>query len=363
MTIRLHFGHEDWARVVRDYASWWAHDLERPLVRLVGQNLDAGVSYPTVCKFVSNYPLHVSAEEIVARVTPHLEAMRYYGDAFPQWRPNLGPGINAAFLGARVHPVEDTTWFSPAELRALQELRPAYDETNPWWHRARELTRAAVTAWEGQVQVGFTDIVGNLDTLASLRTTERLLLDLYDTPEQVDRLMGDLTPLFLRYYDELDAIIAPACPGRSQWADLWSPGPGFMLQSDFSYMISPAMFERFVLPDIVACCEHLEYPFYHLDGAGQLPHLDMLLDVPRLRGIQWLPGDGAPPTEEWLDVLKRIIDHGKLCQVIVTAQGALRIVRALGGKGFHLSIKDEMEPEEAQAFLRLLAREAGLYSA
>jgi len=363
MTIRLHWDQGDWARIAQDYAAWWAGDLDRPLVRLVGRQVDPGVNLPYVHEFISNYPLDVPAEEIIALTTPHLEARRYYGDAFPQWRPNLGPGINAAFLGAQAHPVEHTTWFSPAELLAPRDIRPAYDEANPWWRRARELTQAAVTVWGGQVQVGFTDIISNLDTLASLRTTERLLLDLYDAPDQVERLVNELIPLFLRYYDELDAIIAPACPGRSQWAELWSPGPGYVLQSDFAYMISPAMFRRFVLPDLAACCEHIEYPFYHLDGAGQLPHLDMLLDLPRLRGIQWVPGDGTPPPEEWLDLLKRIIDRGKLCQVIVTAAGALRIVRALGGKGLHLSITDEMNAEEARAFLGLLARENRLYSA
>jgi hypothetical protein len=363
MTIRLHFPQEDWARIAHDYTAWWAHDLGRPLVRLVGRQLEPGISYPAVHDFISNYPLYIPAEEIIARVTPHLEACRYYGDAFPQWRPNLGPGINAAFLGAQVHPVEETTWFSPTELRDPQDLCPAYEETNPWWGRAREITQAAVTAWGSQVQVACTDLVSGLDTLASLRTTERLLLDLCDAPEQVDRLVGKLASLFLRYYDELDAIIAPVCPGRSSWAELWSPGPGYMLQSDFAYMISPAMFERFVLPDVVACCEHLEYPFYHLDGVGQIPHLDMLLEAPRLRGIQWVPGDGAPPPEEWLDLLKRIIDHDKLCQVFVTAPGALRIVRALGGKGFQLSIRDEMDADEAPAFLELLAREGGFHSA
>jgi hypothetical protein len=55
-------------------------------------------------------------------------------------------------------------------------------------------------------------------------------------------------------------------------------------------MISPQMFERFVLPDLLACCEFLDYAFYHLDGKGQLPHLNMLLALERLRGIQWVPG-------------------------------------------------------------------------
>ena len=45
-------------------------------------------------------------------------------------------------------------------------------------------------------------------------------------------------------------------------------------------------------------------------------------------------GDGAPPPDEWLPLLKRIRDGGKLCQLFVTATGAMTIVRELGGRGF-----------------------------
>jgi hypothetical protein len=111
-----------------------------------------------------------------------------------------------------------------------------------------------------------------------------------DHPQEVDRLVKDITALWLRYYHELDSIIRPTCRGTSAWAPLWTTGRTYMLQSDFCYMISPAMFEHFVLPDLTAICRELDYAFYHLDGKGEIPHLDMLLSIDRLRGIQWIPG-------------------------------------------------------------------------
>jgi hypothetical protein len=98
-------------------------------------------------------------------------------------------------------------------------------------------------------------------------------------------------------------------------------------------MISPQMFARYVMPDLEACCAAMDYAFYHLDGKGQLVHVDALLSLSRLRGIQWVPGYGKPPCEEWLPLLKKIRDTGKLCQVTVTPEGALAIIRELGGKG------------------------------
>jgi 5-methyltetrahydrofolate--homocysteine methyltransferase len=117
------------------------------------------------------------------------------------------------------------------------------------------------------------------------------------------------------------------------------------------------MFERFVMPDIAACCEALDHGFYHLDGKGQIAHVDMLLSLERLRGIQWIPGDGQPPPEEWLALLQRIRDGRKLCQLYVTPEGARTIVRELGGRGFALYVWEEMDEQEASDFLRLLASE------
>jgi hypothetical protein len=92
----------------------------------------------------------------------------------------------------------------------------------------------------------------------------------------------------------------------------------------------------------------------HLDGKGQIRHLDLLLSLEHLRGIQWIPGDGAPPAEEWLPLLKRIREGGKLCQVYVTADAARKIIKELGGKGFALEIVDDLIRDQAERLVEEL---------
>ena len=104
----------------------------------------------------------------------------------------------------------------------ISELRPTYDPDNVWWKRVKDLTAAAVTRWGDRVVVGHTDLGGNLDILASLRTTERLLLDLSDASEEVMRLLGEITHLWLRYYDELHEVIRRGGRGTTPWAPGWS---------------------------------------------------------------------------------------------------------------------------------------------
>lgn len=355
------FSADEWQRIRQDWTDWWQGRLRRPLVWIVTQDDD----HPPG-NFSNNllrFPLGTAPDAILDYYQPYLETTHYFGDAFPQWWLNAGPGIAAAFLGSTPHFAETddwgTTWFEPLSLPALEALQPRCDEDNPWWQHCLAVLRAAVVRWGEQVVIGHTDLGGNMDILASLRGTEALLYDVIDAPEEVSRLTRDITAQWLRFYDEMHAIICQTPLGSSYWSGYWSPGTGYILQSDFSYMISREMFDRFVLPDLTTCCAHLDYPFYHLDGKGQLKHLDSLLTIPNLRGIQWQPGDGQPSADGWIDVLGRIRGADKLCQVYVTRAGALKIVRELGGQGFQFQIKEPLTPDEAQAFVDTMKTAAG----
>ncbi len=321
------FTEERWARLEADWSAWWAHDLSRPLVMIESLDPRIAATLPVAHRFPSNYPLSMPPAAVLDHYQPHLELTHFYGDAFPRWKPNFGAGIIAGFLGAEVNSTPETVWFTPLprlqpqlQSDGLAALDLAYDPGNVWWRRVWELEQEAVERWGPDVAVAFTDLGCNLDILASLRGSQQLLLDLYDTPGEVCRLVESITALWLRYYDELHTMMRPRQRGSTPWAPIWSSGRCYMLQCDFAYMISPAMFERFVLPDLQACAARLDHAFYHLDGKGQIRHLDLLLGMERMHGIQWIPGDGAPPAEEWMPVLRRIKDAGKLCQLFVSAR-------------------------------------------
>ena len=350
MSIHIRFTEKDWQRIEQDWTAWWAGDLDRPLLTLE-------VTEPDPChdwSHLTRWGLAAPAEQVLDNARRILEATHWLGDAYPKWWVNYGPGTMAAFLGSEVSYTPDTTWIWPLKgMDSLADIQPVYDPTNAWWKRVLEVTESALECWGDQVLVGTTDIGGNLDILASLRGSQRLLFDLTDNPAEVDRLTREITSLWWRYYDELYGLTASIGRGNACWGPVWSPGRGYMLQSDFSYMISPNMFQRFVMPDLETCCAHLDYAFYHLDGKGELPHLNWLLSLERLRGIQWQPGDGQPMANAWPEVLQRIRAGGKLVQVFVTTQGALDIKKELGGKGMLLHIVNEsLTSEVGRAFVR-----------
>ena len=358
MSIDINFTEEDWQRVSQDWAAWWDGDLDRPMVMVESLR----VLFLNATNLSKEFLFKKPTEEVLDFFQPELEKIRYYADAWPNWMPYFGPGIVAGFLGAKVDVIPEhfTVWFDSEIRPPLEELQFEFDSENPWWKRVKDFTQQAIDRWGDQLAIGHTDLGGNLDILSSFRSANQLLMELIDAPEEVDRLVKEITTVWLRCYEELDEIIRKAGRGTCGWAGIWSPrGRTYMTQSDFCYMISPEMFERFVMPDLDAIFESMDHGFYHLDGKGQIAPLDHLLSMKNLAGIQWIPGAGQPSPDDWLPLLKRIRDAGKLCQVYVSPNGARKIVREIGGKGFALYVNagPVMSEEEITDFLDVLAKE------
>ncbi|NQU76550.1 MAG: hypothetical protein HQ546_09590 [Planctomycetes bacterium] len=336
--MTIDFSFDRWERVKADYRRWWAGELDRPLISCTMIDRDAGRAEADrhYRNYAAIYDLAVPAEAIVDLWDYDLSCRRYLGDAFPVVWPNFGPGVMAAFIGARPGPADDTVWFHPEAEKEIADIHLRYDPDNVWFNRVKDVCRAAVGRWGGLVQIGMTDLGGGLDILSTFRHGEKLLLDLYDQPDEVKRLVWEVHDLWHRYYREIDEIIRPSNPGYTDWAEIYSAEPSYMFQCDFCHMIGPKMFDEFVKPELAASCKRQGKSFYHLDGLGQLPHLDSLLSIEALNGVQWVPGAGVSASELWFDVFEKILRAGKLAQVLFhfDLDGSAKIVDRFSAAGF-----------------------------
>ena len=328
----IEFAPHRWDKVREDARRWWSGELKRPLIQMRLGGADPGRSEPELpgVRRTAHYDFSVPVSRIVDRWDYELSCARYEGDAFPARFVDFGPGVIAAFLGAPTGLGEDTVWFHSPDERPIADIRFDYNGENAWFRRVTSLGAAALDRWEGNVQIGMTDLGGNLDILSTFRPGERLLLDLYDHPEEVQRLTWEAHGMWWRYFDEINRRLQPANPGYTAWTPIYSETPYYMLQCDFCYMISPDMFDEFVKPELAATCRRLVNPFYHLDGPGQLPHLDSLLQIEELKGVQWIPGAGQPGFEYWPQVYRRVRDAGKLIQFSGNIQTFETLVGHLG---------------------------------
>jgi hypothetical protein len=256
---------------------------------------------------------------VMAKAESDIARTAYLADALPVHNPWLGPDQFAAWLGAEItfRPRHNTSWVKPfvEDWDAQPEFR--IDPSNRWWRLFLEITRESVRRGGDRWVTCYPDLHTGIDGLAAMRGPERLMFDLVERPEAIEHAMHSMTRLWKEIVDTVSSIVLPAGQGTTNWTYGWSAKRFVCLgQNDFSCLVGPAMFDRFILPDTVACCEHVDRIIYHLDGPGALQHLDRLLAIDALHCVQWIQGAGAPLPSHWLDLLRRIQVGGKTVQLM-----------------------------------------------
>ena len=76
-------------------------------------------------------------------------------------------------------------------------------------------------------------------------------------------------------------------------------------------MIGPKDFDTFVLPSLKRAFAFTENAIYHLDGKGEIIHLEKLMACQDLQAIQWVPGDGNGSHTDYPELMKTILHGGK----------------------------------------------------
>lgn len=342
----------DFANIRQNYRKWWKDELGRPLIAVEFRDKPTGFTAPSAppLRFPTAYDENYSPKQMIERVDYDLNCREYAFEGYPAVSMDcFGPGVLAAFLGAKVHPAEHTVWFEADKVLPISELHFEYRDDSPALERVKQFYFEGSKLWGGNVLMTMVDLGGILDVLASFRGTENLLTDLIEYPEEVSRCVNELQALWFRYFNELNAIIAPTAPGYSHWAKIYDEQPSYILQSDFSYMIGPERFREFVAPELASSASRLHNCCYHLDGMGELPMLDNLLEIDAIKLIQWVPGSGEPSERDWTEVYRRITDKKKLYYIFGNPQN-LKYICGVVRKpdsvftqmGFDYSQKDEV---------------------
>ena len=79
-----------------------------------------------------------------------------------------------------------------------------------------------LAARRGKFLLEFPDFIEGLDTLAAMRDTQRLLVDLVERPGWVHESLAKITECWRRVYDTYYEFMADEVGGSSFWA--WAPG-------------------------------------------------------------------------------------------------------------------------------------------
>ncbi len=358
----------DWKQAEERMKAWWHREIvDRAIIQVIAPREgvvadgDQGPRHLTPEEVPQEELLDwfTDPQQVIPRWESYVEATYWGGEAFPVVFPvsTRMVAILSAYLGCpyRIAAGSNSGWADP--IIDDWDARPTFefDPDNEWWLTSKRLLDAAAQRAPGRYYVGIPDLNGPGEILARLRGSQRLALDLIENPEYVGPALEEINVAWLRYWQAAMGIVHQWVGGYFYWIGIWSDRPSTDLQCDFSCLISPQMFEEFFLPAIEEQTRWAERTVYHLDGPGAVRHLDLLLSLPELDCIQWIPGAGAPPVSQWIRLLRWIQANGKLIQIYCEPWEVEVLLSELEPEGLLLSTSCSSEAQ-AKDLLSNVAR-------
>ena len=285
------------------------------------------------------------------------ENTHYIGEALPCLFPYFGTAGIAEYTGCKPERTPRTTWFEPW----MEDDEPDASQITYRCPEAFEAQKDAITKLldksKGDYLVSVTDNAGVLDALAAIRGTDTLMMDMLTDPEFVEEGVQKLLPIYKQTQEELFKLVEKNNDGSVlSWMHLWAPKRMAQMQCDLCVMISPEMFNRFMMPELEELCDFLDYPVYHFDGQEQIRHLDSMLSVKKLKAIQWTPVVGQPKTSTFLPALQKIQKAGKNLILFPQPGEVEYLLDNLNCRGLHLVIDGLQTVEEANDMMKLIEK-------
>ncbi|HUU60515.1 MAG TPA: hypothetical protein VMZ50_13325 [Phycisphaerae bacterium] len=268
---------------------------------------------------------------LVRDALARLESTWWGGEAIPSYLLLAGWLV---CLGGTPRLAMDTIWWERIAVDFDTAPRFAFDPAGPWVRRFEAAYCAmAGAAGKDDFLVGQPCILPASDLLSMLMGTEEFLTALLDHPQWMAEALrqgAGAQVAARRHFRDRIANRHDFWYGSAGWMPFWAPQPYMGTQADVSCMLSPELFDRFVLPELDLYARELGPIWYHLDGGDARQHLPRLLSLPYLRVLQYTPAPCEPPNgPEHLDFYRQVQAAGKIVHVQVPKQNVLPLVKAL----------------------------------
>jgi hypothetical protein len=343
------FYKQDWEDAQQRIIAWWdGAVVDRACLQVTSPRIEAWDAEATSAEEPIDLDERwTNLDYVIASTGDRIRRTFWGGEAFPLFSPNLGPDAFAAFFGGDLTFVDPwTSWVPPiiSDWETAPELTIQHD--NHWWQLQLELVRRAKAQGNGLWITGIPDTHASGDALAALRGRNELCLDLYDHGPAVHTAMDRMVAAVLQAYEVYFDILQPSMYGScSGWLPVWWPGRANVIQCDYIALISTEMVEEFFLDSLIAEARCLDRAIFHLDGPDALRHIDLLLEIPEIQAIQWVPGAGALPMTQWLALLTRIQAAGRSLHLSVWPHEVRTLLEELRPEGLMLSTQVGSETE------------------
>jgi hypothetical protein len=277
----------------------------------------------------------------------------YLGQSMPFHWLDYNASTMSVILGCEPTFIdEEGVWSNPmvSSVEEVTDIR--LDSSNTYYRILREMNKRLASRVPADEPITFFAMEGITDIVSSLYGVEEFLMDMILKPQEVKAAMEHIKRIWIDAFHDFKQIIYNNRNPESGmgWAGIWSPGTTFPMQEDLTYMISTDMYKEFCVPHVTDLASVLDYPLYHLDGIGAIPHLDALLQIDEIKAIQWVPGAGKEPIAQWYELIEKVINKGKSIQVFAKPDEVDDLVRHVGSNRLLITVTDA-SVSEAQDLL------------
>ncbi|MCG3146675.1 MAG: hypothetical protein PCFJNLEI_00109 [Verrucomicrobiae bacterium] len=253
------------------------------------------------------------------------------GEAIPSYLLMAGW---LASLGGRPQFDLRTIWFDQFPVD-FTKPHPFHHQPNDRWYQrfAQLYLTLAKIAGKDDFLLGGPGILPAHDLLSMHMGTQNFLLALMDEPGWMRQAIVEGAQELIHVRRDLRRQIEGIHDfwyGNAGWMAFWAPQPYIPTQSDVSCMLSPELFEEFVIPELDLLGNEFGAMWYHLDGSDALQHLPRLLSLPYLRVVQYVPRPIEPPNGvAHLPMYRQIQAAGRIVHIQVTPDQVEPLCRAL----------------------------------
>lgn len=327
------FNEQRWQKTQDSYEDWWQRKTDKPILNIGFSGIDPKMKQPEgpITWELFRYHPEEPAERIAEKLEFLMRCLRYEYGGYPFIYMYFGPVDITEVFGARAIIDNNTVWYKAENVPPIENMHASRNPGSIFYPRYCEIAKACEERFGGGYAISSPTAGGySLDIVAEFYKPIELGYMLYDKPDEVNRLSMEFHN---KAIDISKGIIdlTPSARGYSLWGGIYAPIPWKGMQCDYSAMIGPEHFERFVKWELeLTVSESPRYNYYHLDGTGELVHLDSILSIPDLKCVQWVPEAGKPGCGSWPEVYRKISAAGKNMWIVGSLEDVEVIADQIG---------------------------------
>ena len=249
-----------------------------------------------------------------------------------------------------VSPASSSIWAERPDPSWASLDRVGFDPGDPWLRKLVECSNALRDHAAGRYPVSTPILRGVSDIATALLGPQRFVLELFDRPREIRELLARCAEIWQgvgrALVEACGDFHGGQCAGRRR---VWTPGSCMLYQDDAAAMLSPCLFQEFILPVEHEILKDYGHTMIHTHSGTLRIMIDGLLSLPALHAIEVQFDPSGPELSALLSSFKRIQERkallisGELGDL--TMDGIRMLVRELSPCGLALLPKVDTEAE------------------